>query len=151
LRPAHGEVVEAVWCDAGPRARGRLLLVVHHLAVDAVSWRILATDVAAAWQAVTEAPDATGRAALPAPTTSYRQWARQWARLLATQAHEPSRESGQQRQGVERHVDGGNHVGRQDRGQPAAHPTGKRPVRRLHLRAAHPRRPHRRRLLRARR
>ncbi|TXS19932.1 condensation domain-containing protein, partial [Streptomyces sp. wa22] len=89
LRPAHGEVVEAVWCDAGPRARGRLLLVVHHLAVDAVSWRILATDVAAAWQAVTEAPDATGRAALPAPTTSYRQW----ARLLATQAHEPSRES----------------------------------------------------------
>ncbi|WP_424921284.1 amino acid adenylation domain-containing protein [Streptomyces sp. wa1] len=89
LRPAHGEVVEAVWCDAGPRMRGRLLLVVHHLAVDAVSWRILATDVAAAWQAVTEAPDATGRAALPAPTTSYRQW----ARLLATQAHEPSRES----------------------------------------------------------
>ncbi|MDF6018170.1 non-ribosomal peptide synthetase [Streptomyces sp. JH34] len=89
LRPARGEVVEAVWCDAGPDVRGRLLLVVHHLAVDAVSWRILATDVAAAWQAVTNAPDAPGQAALPAPTTSYRQW----AGLLAAQALQPAREA----------------------------------------------------------
>ncbi|MFG2592083.1 amino acid adenylation domain-containing protein [Streptomyces sp. NPDC048438] len=84
LRPAHGEVVEAVWCDAGPRTRGRLLLVVHHLAVDAVSWRILAADVALAWQAVTGAATAAPRPA----TTSYRQW----AQLLASQAHEPRRE-----------------------------------------------------------
>ncbi|MEU0134998.1 amino acid adenylation domain-containing protein [Streptomyces sp. NPDC006296] len=89
LRPGHGEVIEAVWCDAGPRARGRLLLVVHHLAVDAVSWRILADDVATAWRAVTEDPGATGRTALPAPTTSYRQW----AQLLAAQAGEPAREA----------------------------------------------------------
>ncbi|MEU0127148.1 amino acid adenylation domain-containing protein [Streptomyces sp. NPDC006289] len=110
LRPAHGEVVEAVWCDAGPHTRGRLLLVVHHLAVDAVSWRILAADVATAWQAVTApagrtavpaglpaadtdrpaapAGPATGgdRTAvpvgLPAATTSYRDW----ALLLASQA-----------------------------------------------------------------
>ncbi|MFF5727513.1 amino acid adenylation domain-containing protein [[Kitasatospora] papulosa] len=89
LRPARGEVVEAVWCDAGPRTRGRLLLVVHHLAVDAVSWRILATDVAAAWQTVTGTSGGPRPSALPAATTSYRQW----ARLLATQAHEPARES----------------------------------------------------------
>ncbi|MGQ4453463.1 amino acid adenylation domain-containing protein [[Kitasatospora] papulosa] len=89
LRPARGEVVEAVWCDAGPRTRGRLLLVVHHLAVDAVSWRILAADLAAAWRAVTEVPRTPGTPALPAPTTSYREW----ARLLATQAHEAAREA----------------------------------------------------------
>ncbi|MEU0300575.1 amino acid adenylation domain-containing protein [Streptomyces sp. NPDC006175] len=89
LRPAHGEVVEAVWCDAGPRTRGRLLLVVHHLAVDAVSWRILAADVAHAWETVTEAADGGGRPPAPRPaTTSYRQW----ARLLASQAREPRRE-----------------------------------------------------------
>ncbi|MEU1485843.1 amino acid adenylation domain-containing protein [Streptomyces sp. NPDC005752] len=90
LRPAQGEVVEAVWCDAGPRARGRLLLVVHHLAVDAVSWRILATDVATAWQSVVKAASTGERPAPPPPaTTSYRQW----AQLLASQAQEPDREA----------------------------------------------------------
>ncbi|MFD8799309.1 amino acid adenylation domain-containing protein [Streptomyces atroolivaceus] len=90
LRPAHGEVVEAVWCDAGPHRRGQLLLVVHHLAVDAVSWRVLATDVAVAWQAVTESARTGGRAAaLPPATTSYRHW----ARLLSAQARESVREA----------------------------------------------------------
>ncbi len=90
LRPAQGEVIEAVWCDAGPHARGRLLLVVHHLAVDSVSWRILATDVATAWRNVTEAAAAGERpAAPPRATTSYRQW----AQLLASQANEPVREA----------------------------------------------------------
>ncbi|RPE27817.1 non-ribosomal peptide synthetase [Kitasatospora cineracea] len=77
LRPAHGGVLEAVWCDAGPSARGRLLLLVHHLAVDAVSWRILVEDLATAWRAVSGAPDAV----LPPVGTSYRAW----ARLLAAQ------------------------------------------------------------------
>ncbi|WP_405461332.1 amino acid adenylation domain-containing protein [Streptomyces sp. NBC_00101] len=97
LNPAGGRVVEAVWCDAGPRARGRLLLVVHHLAVDAVSWRILTDDLATAWRAVTERAAAGGRsdgsagpgARLPAVATSYRQW----AHLLASQAHSTAREA----------------------------------------------------------
>ncbi|MBM7440673.1 non-ribosomal peptide synthetase [Streptomyces sp. HB132] len=90
LRPARGEVIEAVWCDAGPRTRGRLLLVVHHLAVDAVSWRILATDVATAWQSVITAAASGERPTAPPPaTTSYRQW----AQLLAAQAQEPAREA----------------------------------------------------------
>ncbi|MFF5454008.1 amino acid adenylation domain-containing protein [Streptomyces sp. NPDC012950] len=109
LRPAHGEVFEAVWCDAGPRTRGRLLLVVHHLAVDAVSWRVLAEDLVTAWRAVSAATDpvrayadpapgsGTGTGPVPAPetpvlppvTTSYRSW----ARLLAAQAREGTRAS----------------------------------------------------------
>ncbi|MFE8005279.1 amino acid adenylation domain-containing protein [Streptomyces sp. NPDC057418] len=93
LRPADGNVVEAVWCDAGPHTRGRLLLVVHHLAVDAVSWRILAADLATAWQAVAEGAAAGGGAAaagvLPAVTTPYRSW----ARILASQARGAARES----------------------------------------------------------
>ncbi|MGW2839392.1 amino acid adenylation domain-containing protein [Streptomyces sp. NPDC001493] len=95
LSPADGNVLEAVWCDAGPGARGRLLLVVHHLAVDAVSWRILAADLATAWRAVTEGPGGPGGAGspggpgLPAVTTSYRHW----AHLLAAQAHDPAREA----------------------------------------------------------
>ncbi|MFF9850446.1 amino acid adenylation domain-containing protein [Streptomyces litmocidini] len=93
LRPAHGRVFEAVWADAGPRARGRLLLLVHHLAVDAVSWRILAEDLATAWSATTGSRSAgTDRAApataaLPPVRTSYRGW----ARLLATQGRDGAR------------------------------------------------------------
>ncbi|WP_315986295.1 non-ribosomal peptide synthetase [Streptomyces sp. or43] len=91
LRPADGDVIEAVWGDAGPHARGRLLLVVHHLAVDAVSWRILAADLARAWQTVTETASADrGRpstTALPAATTPYRTW----AHLLTSQARSAAR------------------------------------------------------------
>ncbi|MET9254129.1 amino acid adenylation domain-containing protein [Streptomyces sp. NPDC003717] len=84
LRPAQGEVFEAVWCDAGPTARGRLLLVVHHLAVDAVSWRVLGEDLVTAWRAVSDGAADPG---LPPVATSYRAW----ARLLATQAREGAR------------------------------------------------------------
>ena len=49
LSPAAGAMVQAVWLDAGEASAGRLLLVIHHLAVDGVSWRILVPDLAAAW------------------------------------------------------------------------------------------------------
>ncbi|WP_328744929.1 amino acid adenylation domain-containing protein [Streptomyces sp. NBC_00285] len=65
LAPERGELVRAVWCDAGPGRRGRLLLTIHHLAVDAVSWRILRTDLAAAWRGDTLTPKGT----------SFRAWA----------------------------------------------------------------------------
>ncbi|MGJ3561522.1 condensation domain-containing protein [Streptomyces sp. INA 01156] len=45
-------MLRAVWFDAGPDTAGRLLLTVHHLAVDGVSWRILLPDLSAAWDAV---------------------------------------------------------------------------------------------------
>ncbi|MYV56007.1 non-ribosomal peptide synthetase, partial [Streptomyces sp. SID3212] len=85
LRPADGNVVQAVWADAGPQERGRLLLVVHHLAVDAVSWRVLATDLATAWRTVAGGLPV----ALPPVTTSYRRW----AQLLASQARSAPREA----------------------------------------------------------
>ncbi|MER7980507.1 amino acid adenylation domain-containing protein [Streptomyces sp. NPDC095817] len=91
LCPSQGRVLEAVWFDERPHRRGRLLLVVHHLAVDAVSWRILAADLATAWQLLGDADPAPGRpasrGALPPVTTPYRTW----ARLLTSQAAEPAR------------------------------------------------------------
>ena len=45
---AAGRLVQAVWFDGG-EAPGQLLLVVHHLAVDGVSWRVLVPDLASAW------------------------------------------------------------------------------------------------------
>ncbi|OKI00760.1 non-ribosomal peptide synthetase [Streptomyces sp. CB02923] len=83
LDPAAGVMVRAVWVDAGPRRTGRLVLIVHHLVVDGVSWRILAPDLRAACEAVSagETP------ALDPVGTSFRRW----AGLLAAQASGESR------------------------------------------------------------
>ncbi|WP_412544395.1 condensation domain-containing protein [Longispora sp. K20-0274] len=50
LDPDTGVMMRGVWFDGGPGAPGRLLLAVHHLVVDGVSWRILFEDLAAAWR-----------------------------------------------------------------------------------------------------
>ncbi|WP_432140069.1 amino acid adenylation domain-containing protein [Streptomyces sp. bgisy154] len=61
----------------------RLLIVLHHLVVDGVSWRILLPDLVAAWQAVRD-----GRALPPAPAgTSLRRW----THALAQEAAAPAR------------------------------------------------------------
>ncbi|MBU8838445.1 non-ribosomal peptide synthetase [Mycolicibacterium goodii] len=72
LDPENGVVVEAVWFDRGPGTQGRLLLVVHHLAVDGVSWRILVEDLAEACRQVLDGQ----RVALAPVTTSLRSYAR---------------------------------------------------------------------------
>ena len=56
LSPSSGRMVQAVWFDGGAGQAGRLLLVIHHLVVDGVSWRILVPDLAAAWQAAGGGP-----------------------------------------------------------------------------------------------
>ncbi|MFF5369821.1 amino acid adenylation domain-containing protein [Streptomyces sp. NPDC013187] len=82
LDPSAGAMVRAVWLDAGPHRTGRLLLVVHHLAVDGVSWRILVPDLKAAWEAVT-----TGRSPeLPPVGMSFRRWSVELGRQARTPA-----------------------------------------------------------------
>ncbi|MFI7323058.1 amino acid adenylation domain-containing protein, partial [Streptomyces venezuelae] len=78
LDPARGEMVRAVWADAGPERSGQLILVAHHLVVDGVSWRVLVPDLRAACEAVAE-----GRVPELDPVgTSFRRW----AELLAAEA-----------------------------------------------------------------
>lgn len=50
LDPDNGIMVQAVWFDRGQHTHGRLLLVVHHLAIDTVSWRILLEDLSEAYR-----------------------------------------------------------------------------------------------------
>ena len=78
LDPKRGELVRAVWYDAGPGRRGRLLLTIHHLAVDAVSWHLLRTDLAAAWRGEELTPQGT----------SFRAWARLLERESVSRAAE---------------------------------------------------------------
>jgi hypothetical protein len=66
----HGPLVRAALFDLGPDRPGRLLLVVHPLAVDGVSWRILLEDLATCERSLARGEPPV----LPPATTSYRQW-----------------------------------------------------------------------------
>ncbi|MGD9484520.1 amino acid adenylation domain-containing protein [Streptomyces sp. TRM70308] len=50
MDPRTGPLLRAVWVDAGPARPGRLVLIAHHLVVDAVSWRVLLDDVEHAYR-----------------------------------------------------------------------------------------------------
>src|SRR5579864_3370205 len=83
LSPENGSTVQAVWFDKGAEHPGRLLLTIHHLAIDAVSWQILMPDLTAAWQSRT-----AGRSPVLASCgTSFRQWS-EW---LNKEARNPDR------------------------------------------------------------
>ena len=66
-----GPLLRAVLLRAGAEEEPRLLLVVHHLVVDGVSWRILLEDLQAAYDQVRRG----SRVQLPVKTSSYQQWA----------------------------------------------------------------------------
>ncbi|MGH3800772.1 MAG: amino acid adenylation domain-containing protein, partial [Pseudonocardiaceae bacterium] len=83
LDPWAGTVVQVVWFDAGGERPGRLLVLIHQLVVDGVSWRILVPDVVAAGQAALEGY----RPKLSAVGTSFRRWAQH----LGDWAHDPAR------------------------------------------------------------
>ena len=77
LDPAAGVMLSALWVAA----TGELVVIIHHLAVDAVSWRILLEDLNIAW-----AQHRNGQpVALPAGGTSFARW----ASLLAEYARRP--------------------------------------------------------------
>jgi non-ribosomal peptide synthase protein (TIGR01720 family) len=83
LAPGSGVMLRAVWFDAGARRAGRLLLTIHHLAVDAVSWRILVPDLTAAWTAIERGVEPR----MGPRGTSLRRW----SQLLAAEAVDSAR------------------------------------------------------------
>ena len=74
------ELQQSLDLFAGPLARVALIdegksnwlfILVHHLVIDAVSWRILLEDLQHAYEQI----DSGGQIVLPAKTTSYKRWA----------------------------------------------------------------------------
>ncbi len=83
-----GPLVAAALFTCGAGQTDRLLIIVHHLAVDGVSWRILLPDLMTLYQqhAAAEAPR------LPAKTSSYQQWAAQLAAYASAPAMQTERD-----------------------------------------------------------
>ncbi len=101
LNPAAGQMLSALWVTD----RGQLVLIIHHLAVDAVSWWILLEDLNIAW-----AQHRSGQPVVLPPTgTSFQRW----ASLLAEQARRPE---------VANQVDAWNHVAAAPAVLPAVQP-----------------------------
>ncbi len=69
---ANGSTMRAVYFDLGPQQSARLLLTIHHLSIDIVSWSILLEDLQTAYQYLSH-----GQALLlPSRTSSFQFWAR---------------------------------------------------------------------------
>ncbi|WP_156745241.1 condensation domain-containing protein, partial [Mycobacterium sp. 1165178.9] len=67
LDPAAGVMLAAVWAPA----TNQLALIIHHLVIDAVSWRVLLDDLNTAWTQ----HRAGQPVALPIQGTSFQRWA----------------------------------------------------------------------------
>ncbi|WYY18776.1 non-ribosomal peptide synthase/polyketide synthase [Gordonia malaquae] len=83
LDPAAGALVQAVHV-VDPSGAGRVVLVIHHLGVDAVSWQSVIEDLVTGWAQFTE----SGSFDLRPEGTS----ARAWSAALADQAHDRNSE-----------------------------------------------------------
>ena len=71
LRDLKSGLVQIVLFNLGNNKPGRLFIVIHHLAVDGVSWRILLEDLTTAYQQL----DRGETIQLPPKTTSFQKWA----------------------------------------------------------------------------
>ena len=75
-------LVQVAFFHLGIDKRARLLIVIHHLVVDGVSWRILLEDLQTAYQQL-----AQGKAiALTAKTTSFKDWSEKLTAYAQSQA-----------------------------------------------------------------
>jgi amino acid adenylation domain-containing protein/non-ribosomal peptide synthase protein (TIGR01720 family) len=71
LNLVEGPLLRVVLFNLGNDCPSRLLLIIHHLVVDGVSWRILLEDIATAYQQLEQG----SRIQLPPKSTSFKDWA----------------------------------------------------------------------------
>ncbi|MEW6736735.1 MAG: condensation domain-containing protein, partial [Acidobacteriota bacterium] len=67
----NGPLLRVAFFNMGIDQPGRLLIIIHHLAVDGVSWRILLEDLQLAYDQLSMGEEII----LPSKTTSYKSWA----------------------------------------------------------------------------
>ncbi len=81
LNLSEGPVFRVAYFNCGPGKADRLLIIVHHLAMDGVSWRILTHDIQMAYSLLSAGQPVQ----LPMKTTSFKYWAEKLASYAATE------------------------------------------------------------------
>ena len=71
----EGPILRVVLFHVGDAEPDRVLLAIHHLAIDGVSWRVLLEDFSIAYEAIRRGEPV----ALPPRTTSFKRWAERLA------------------------------------------------------------------------
>ncbi|NEQ81203.1 MAG: methyltransferase domain-containing protein, partial [Moorea sp. SIO2I5] len=71
LNLSDGPIMRVVLFNLGSEVQGRLLIIIHHLAVDGVSWRILLEDLFEAYNQLSQGETIK----LPEKTTAFQDWA----------------------------------------------------------------------------
>jgi non-ribosomal peptide synthase protein (TIGR01720 family) len=91
---ATGPLLRAVLFDRGATRRPALLIAVHHLVIDGVSWRILLDDLGMAYRHASRQAtrDQAGDIDLGVKTTSFQEWARRLTEHAATGGFDDERD-----------------------------------------------------------
>jgi amino acid adenylation domain-containing protein/non-ribosomal peptide synthase protein (TIGR01720 family) len=79
LNISHGPIAQAAYFDLGNGKPGKLLIVIHHLVIDSVSWRVFIEDLETGIR-IANGEDVC----LPAKTSSVKQWAEQLSEYAQT-------------------------------------------------------------------
>ncbi|TRT83455.1 MAG: non-ribosomal peptide synthetase, partial [Microcystis aeruginosa Ma_AC_P_19900807_S299] len=74
-------LVQVAYFSLGSKLGARLLIVIHHLVVDGVSWRILLEDLQTAYQLLNQGQTLQ----LPAKTTSFKDWSQRLTKLAQSE------------------------------------------------------------------
>jgi amino acid adenylation domain-containing protein/non-ribosomal peptide synthase protein (TIGR01720 family) len=77
---SEGPLLRAALFELGAEEGWRLLLVIHHLAVDGVSWRVLLEDLQTGYGQARRGQEVR----LPPPTASFGRWSRELRRYAAS-------------------------------------------------------------------
>ncbi|AHJ31215.1 non-ribosomal peptide synthetase [Nodularia spumigena CS-584] len=75
-------LVQVAFFNLGNQKRAQLLIAIHHLAIDGVSWRILLDDLQTAYQQL----DQSKAIQLPAKTTAFKDWSEKLTAYAQSQA-----------------------------------------------------------------
>jgi non-ribosomal peptide synthase protein (TIGR01720 family) len=75
LNLSDGPLLRAAYFNLGAEQKGRLLLLIHHLCVDGVSWRVLLEDLRTGYEQLRQGEQVR----LPGKTTSFKRWAERLA------------------------------------------------------------------------
>lgn len=81
LNLSDGPLLRVVGFDLGERQNPRLLMVIHHLIVDGVSWRILLEDLERLYSQLSQGVAAV----LPPKTSAFKRWAEQLQALAQSE------------------------------------------------------------------